>query len=80
MRITFSPARDAPIHVYKQLTYEQSCKIYALKNIGQSQPVIAQEIGINQSSVSRELQRNTGQRGYRFKQAQTLCCNRRKIA
>ncbi len=29
--------------------------------------VIAQEIGINQSSVSRELQRNTGHRGYRFK-------------
>jgi IS30 family transposase len=40
--------------------------------------VIAQEIGINQSSVSRELQRNTGHRGYRFKQAQTLCCKRCK--
>ena len=80
MLITFFPASDAPMQTYKQLSYKQPCQIYALKDISQSQQVIAQEIGINQSSVSRELQRNTGQRGYRFKQAQTLCCNRRKIA
>ena len=66
------------MQTYKQLTYEQRCQIYALKNIGKSQQVIAEEIGINQSNLCRELQRNTGQRGYRFKQAQTLCCNRRK--
>jgi len=66
------------MHTYKQLTYEQRCQIYALKSTGKSQHVIAQEMDINQSSVSRELKRNTGQRGYRFKQAQMLCCNRRK--
>lgn len=32
------------------------CQIYALKNIGKSQQVIAQKIGINQSIVSRGLQ------------------------
>ena len=52
MLITFSPVRDAPMHAYKQLTDEQRCQIYALKNIVQLQQVIAQEIGINQSSVS----------------------------
>ena len=66
------------MQTYKQLTYEQRCQIDALKNIGQSQQIIALEMGINQSTISRELKRNTGQRGYRFKQAQTLCCNRRK--
>ena len=66
------------MQTYKQLTYEQRCQIYALKNIGKSQQAIAEQIGINQSSISRELQRNTGQRGYRFKQAQTLCCKLRK--
>ena len=66
------------MQTYKQPTSEQRCQIYALKSIGKLQQVIAHDIGINQSIVSRKLQRNTSQRGYRFKQAQTLCCNRHK--
>ncbi len=37
MLITFSPARDATMKTYKQLTYELRCQIYALKKIGLSQ-------------------------------------------
>jgi len=62
---------------YKQLTYEQRCQIYALKKTNNSQQVIADFIGVNQSAISRELKRNSGQRGYRFKQAQALSDKRR---
>ncbi|VVH63916.1 Mobile element protein [uncultured Gammaproteobacteria bacterium] len=33
-------------------------------------------MGRSQSSVSRELSRNTGKRGYRYKQANRLACKR----
>lgn len=62
---------------YKQLTYAQRCQIYALKKTHCSQQVIANVIGTSQSAVSRELKRNTGNRGYRFKQAQGFASVRR---
>jgi IS30 family transposase len=34
MLIAFSPARDATMKTYKQLTYEQRCQIYALNKTG----------------------------------------------
>ncbi|MFT7562193.1 MAG: IS30 family transposase [Flavobacteriales bacterium] len=55
---------------YQQLTYEQRCQISALKKRGCSQRVIAETIGTSQATVSRELNRNSGKRGYRYKQAQ----------
>jgi len=42
--------------------------------------VIADVVGVGQSTISRELKRNTGQRGYREKQAQTQSNTRRKKA
>ena len=62
---------------YKQLTYEQRCQIYALKKTNNSQQAIANVIGVTQSAISRELKRNSGNRGYRFKQAQGLSDERR---
>ena len=63
-----------------QLTYEQRCHIEALKKIGLSQTAIAKEIGVHQSTISRELTRNTGARGYRSKQAHRMAESRRKEA
>jgi len=80
MLIAFSPARDATMKTYKQLTYEQRCQIYALKKTGMSQNKTAEQLNINQSTISRELSRNTGKRGYRIKQAQTLSDKRRLSA
>ena len=54
---------------YLHLTCEQRCQIYALLQIGHSQAHIARQIGVDPSTISRELVRNTGARGYRFKQA-----------
>lgn len=65
---------------YKQLTYEQRCQISILKKRGDSQRQIAEAIGVSQSTVSRELARNTGLRGYRYKQAQEQAEKRRKEA
>jgi len=63
---------------YKQLTQEQRYQIYALMKMGHDQTQIAKAIGRHKSTVSRELRRNRGQRGYRPKQAQKLAQSRRK--
>ena len=55
---------------YRRITYEDRCQIYALSKRGASQEDIAGILGVSQSTVSRELCRNRGQRGYRFKQAE----------
>jgi len=77
MLIAFSPARDATMKTYNQLIYEQRCQIYALNKTGMSQNKIAKQLNVSQSTISRELFRNTGKRGYRFKQAQTSSDKRR---
>ena len=64
--------------IYQQLTYEQRCQIFTLKKTGFSQRAIAVEVGVNQSTISRELKRNSGARGYRYKQAQRISIARRQ--
>src|SRR6056297_3395988 len=63
---------------YTQLTSEQRYAIYALKKRGETQTTIAETIGVHKSTVSREIRRNTGGRGYRYKQAHRFALKRRK--
>ncbi len=65
---------------YLHLTCEQRCQIYALLQSGHSQAHIARQIGVDPSTISRELVRNTGARGYRFKQAHEKASQRREEA
>ena len=65
---------------YQQLTSEQRYQISALKRIGHSQTEIAKELEVHKSTVSRELSRNTGERGYRPKQAHEKARERRAKA
>ena len=65
---------------FQQLTYEQRCQISVLNNSKSSQRQIAELVGVSQSTISRELKRNTGERGYRYKQAQSMFENRRNKA
>ena len=51
---------------YTQLTQDQRYQIYAFMKAGFSQTYIASEIGVHKSTVSRELSRNRGQKGYRL--------------
>lgn len=57
---------------YKQLASEQRYQIYGLKQAGLDQSQIALYLGVNKSTISRELSRNKGQRGWRPKQAQSF--------
>jgi len=65
---------------YLHLTYEQRCQIYALLQSAHSQADIARQLGVTRSTVSRELARNAGARGYRFKQAHATAARRRQQA
>lgn len=65
---------------YFQLTQEQRYQIYALKKTGHSNSEIADVIGVHKSTVSRELKRNRGGRGYRPQQAQQSAIERRPKA
>jgi len=65
---------------YNHLTREQRCQIWALKTTGLSQRQIALGLGVSPSTISRELKRNQGRKGYRFQQADTLATERRHAA
>jgi IS30 family transposase len=65
---------------YHHLTYEERCQIYALMQSGLSQAAIARQLGVHRSTIKRELDRNTGARSYRFKQAQEKASQKRKTA
>ena len=57
---------------YTQLTEAERYHIYTMKKQGYTDTVIAQGMGRDRTTIWRELQRNTGQRGYRHQQAQQL--------
>ena len=61
---------------YHHLTRDQRCQIYALNKRGVTQTGIAVDIGVSQGTVSRELSRNKGFRGYRFSQAHRFAVQR----
>jgi len=62
---------------YRHLTYEQRCHIYVLLRRNISQNEIAKELKVNQATISREIQRNSGKKGYRYKQAHEKSSARR---
>ena len=58
--------------MYNHLNRDQRSQIYALMSNGSTQKNIAAHLGVHPSTISRELKRNTGGRGYRFQQAPYL--------
>lgn len=64
---------------YRQLTQEQRYQIYALMKVGFNQTEIASEINVHKATVSREVRRGRGGRGYRPKQAQELALARLQL-
>ena len=68
------------MRTYTQLTQAQRYQIYALKKMGHTQSEMAQVVEVNKSTVSRELWRNAGERGYRPKQAHEKAMSRRPKA
>ena len=66
------------MRVYTQLTQEQRYQIYALMKADHSQAEIAEIVGVHKSTVSREVRRNRGLKGYRPQQAHWLAVQRRR--
>ena len=62
---------------YTQLTHEQRYQISVLMKAQHNQTEIASLIGVHKSTISRELRRNRGLRGYRPQQAHRFCLHRR---
>ena len=65
---------------YKHLALEERFLIYKRLQAGDSRRTIAEELGRNPSTVSREVKRNKGKRGYRYKQADEFAKHRRAEA
>jgi IS30 family transposase len=65
---------------YTQLTREQRYQIYALMKAGHNQTRIAAVIDCHKSTISRELRRNQGLKGYRPYQADELAYDRQCAA
>ena len=63
---------------YNHLTSEQRYTIEVLLRQKKSRKEIAQTIGISESTLSREIRRNSGQRGYHWKQAQAKATDRQR--
>ena len=61
---------------YKHLSQEERYQIYILMSAGNSQQQIAELLGRHKSTISREIARNTGGRGYRPRQACLLAQER----
>ena len=64
----------------KHLTLEQRCQLAALHEVGLTQAAMAARIGVSQSAVCRELQRNGGEDLYCHEQAQEAATSRRSAA
>ena len=58
---------------YTHLSQTERYQIYVLMKAGQTQTEIAHILGRHKSTISREVARGSGRRGYRPRQAQNLC-------
>ncbi len=65
---------------YHHLTTDARSQIYILKSIGKKQNEISKLLGISAPTICRELKRNAGKKGYRYKQADKKAIERRSNA
>jgi IS30 family transposase len=65
--------------MYRQLTKAQRLQIWAMRKEGKNQSKIAKHLNISRSTVSRELNRNSGLYGYDPQLAQGLASYRKKF-
>ena len=70
--------KGALMRTYKQLTIEKRYHISALLKTEKKVSDIAKIVGVDKSTISRELRRNKSKKGYRPKKAHELAMNRRQ--
>ncbi|GHU18782.1 hypothetical protein FACS189472_07610 [Alphaproteobacteria bacterium] len=76
LTMRFNMAKKAYHHVTRDLR----CQIATLKSIGYTQRKIALETGLDQSTISREIARNSKDYRYSAPEADYACTNRRSKA
>ena len=64
--------------MYNHLTSEQRYTIDVLLRQKKSRKEISQTIGVSESTLCREIRRNSGQRGYHWQQAQVKAADRKR--
>ena len=64
----------------RQFTLGQRYQIAILLKVGHNQTETAKRLDVHKSTISRELHRNSGKRGYRLKQTQRFADARRFAA
>jgi IS30 family transposase len=57
---------------YTNVSQTERYQIYVLMKAGQTKTEIAHILGCHKSTISREVARGSGRRGYRLRQAQIL--------
>ncbi|MDR2067492.1 MAG: helix-turn-helix domain-containing protein, partial [Holosporaceae bacterium] len=65
---------------FHHMTYEQRCQMHILLSMEKTQREIALEIGVSQSSISREIVRNSRSYRYDFRFAHEESVKRRSCA
>ena len=63
---------------HAHLTESERYHVYLMKKQQKSLTEIAKSMDRSPSTISREIKRNTGKKGYRYKQAHGLACSRHK--
>lgn len=71
------PTKSEALMTHKQLTENERYQIYALKKAGLTQKEISVQLVRSPSTISRELKRNLGLKGYRPAQVQAFSDHRR---
>jgi IS30 family transposase len=77
MYFSISEIKGVLMRNYHQLTQVQRYQICSLLKMGHHQTEIAECIGVHKATISRELRRNRGGRGYRPQQAHRKATSRR---
>jgi len=64
---------------YRRVTYEDRIRIAEFIRAGKTDVEMADILGFHKSTIGREIKRNSGGRGYRFKQAQKIADGREAL-
>ena len=65
---------------HHHLTYDKRGQIYVLLKSSCTKAGVARQTGVHRSTITNEIKRNTGRKGYRYKQAQEKASARRTAA
>jgi IS30 family transposase len=79
MCATLTGKQEEALMSYQQITHEERYQIEILLKAGKNYSEIGHLLDRHPSSISREIRRNRGLRGYRVKQAHSMALERRLL-